>query len=179
MKSSISSNSGVWHLQSPLYLVAFLWIWQNHSVLPRNRVWVKQGQGFMPLHHRLLWYKQWLKEGGLEMEEMVSNKSTSVPAWTNLSFCGIEIKRKLTFVLFQWKKQQHMQLHLYFGHNAVQRVDPIVTLENELIAFYHCSKDTLLKLSLCHKTMIAYLRITSGSQHPSNCHRVVWAGRDL
>lgn len=60
---------------------------------------VPEGQGFMPLHHRLRWYKQKLKEGGLEVEEMVSNNSTSAPIQINFRFCGIEIKRKLTSML--------------------------------------------------------------------------------
>lgn len=79
------------------------------------------------------------------MEEMLSNNSSSAPAWNNLSFCGIEMKRKVTFTVFQWKKKQHVQLCFYFSHNAEQRVDHTVTLENEFIAFYHYSEDTLLK----------------------------------
>lgn len=137
----IPSNSGVQHLEDPLQLVAFFWIWQYHSVLPRNSAWRIRFYASAP---QALVIQTVLKGRGLEMEETVSNNSTSAPAQINLIYCGIEIKRKLTFMLLQWKKQ-HMQLHFLFSHNAVQRVDHKVTLENEFIASYHCSKDTLLK----------------------------------
>lgn len=48
-------------------------------------------------------------------------------------------------MLLQGKKKEHIQLHFYFSHNAVQRVDHTVTLENDLVAFYDYSKETLLK----------------------------------
>lgn len=145
MKSCIPSNSGVQHLQDPLCLAAFLWILQCHNVLSRNSMWGRRFYAFAP---QALVIQTVVKGRGLEMEEIVNNNSTSASAQISLNFCGIEIKRKMTFMLLRWKKKQHMQLCFCFRHNARQRADhTTVTLENEFIAFafYHYSEDTLLK----------------------------------